>query len=490
MTRQARDTADPAHLSANRVTRSATRRFVRAVCFGPGGDHVMTDDGERSVEEANLVATSVLVGQDFIQRDRTEAGPVGLADRVEAGTADTDIANTQVFLVLPAVMAEAKVQPPLAGRFSAQQSVGREVLDTPPAEEVVMIRIGSKRPRATRKSADQRGQQMKICVRIKEVAGSGCFHPDVFHPLFNLFADVITVHRVQWGLFRTRTARLACGAPAYRLLLPPVRPTEPQASRNAGCRDSQIVARRSVVQPPDFHHAQQCRRGHTTATRWTGPSRPDTVVQISTAEYKITPLKKAARELLGYPHPRRVPRGVYAEQAIGISTDEFTRAKDSGLRFLRNVFPLIDLGFDRARCMEFLAERGFGETVKSACVGCPFHGNAGWRWVRDNDPEGWAEAVEFDRAIRHGYPHATKQGQELRGQYFLHRSCLPLDQVDLETPMKSRTAQRLRLISTDSAHGVEEDGDPDGCSPWSCRSGEPVATAETHAGEGNHRRAA
>jgi site-specific recombinase XerD len=94
------------------------------------------------------------------------------------------------------------------------------------------------------------------------------------------------------------------------------------------------------------------------------------VVQISTSEYKIIPLKKAARELLGYPHPRRVPRGVYAEQAIGISTDEFIRAKGSGLRFLHNVLPLIDLGFDRIRCMEFLAERGFGETVKSACVGC------------------------------------------------------------------------------------------------------------------------
>jgi hypothetical protein len=209
-----------------------------------------------------------------------------------------------------------------------------------------------------------------------------------------------------------------------------------------------------------------------------------------TAEYKITPLKKAARELLGYPHPRRVPRGVYAEQAIGISTDEFTRAKDSGLRFLRNVFPLIDLGFDRDRCMEFLAERGFGETVKSACVGCPFHGNAGWRWVRDNDPDGWVEAVEFDRAIRHGYPHATKQGQELRGQYFLHRSCLPLDQVDLDAPTKSRGKKHLRLItseSTDAAvDSVEEDGDPDGCSPWSCRSGEPV-TAVDH---GHRERAA
>jgi hypothetical protein len=85
---------------------------------------------------------------------------------------------------------------------------------------------------------------------------------------------------------------------------------------------------------------------------------------------------------------------VYAEQAIGISADEFTRAKGSGLRFLRSVVPLIDLGLDRAWCMEFLAER---DTVKSACAGCPFHGDAGWRWVRDNDPDGWAEAVEFDR---------------------------------------------------------------------------------------------
>ncbi|MFD4636916.1 hypothetical protein ACFWN2_06350 [Lentzea sp. NPDC058436] len=80
-----------------------------------------------------------------------------------------------------------------------------------------------------------------------------------------------------------------------------------------------------------------------------------------TNEYKISPLKKAARELLGYPHPRRVPRGTYIEQAIGISTDEFARAKDSGVRYIRNVFPLIDLGWDRARCVDYLTEHGFGQ---------------------------------------------------------------------------------------------------------------------------------
>jgi hypothetical protein len=48
---------------------------------------------------------------------------------------------------------------------------------------------------------------------------------------------------------------------------------------------------------------------------------------------------------------------VYVEQAIGISTDEFARAKDSGVHYLRIVFPLIDLGWDRARCVEYLAEQ-------------------------------------------------------------------------------------------------------------------------------------
>lgn len=37
----------------------------------------------------------------------------------------------------------------------------------------------------------------------------------------------------------------------------------------------------------------------------------------------------------------------HIEHTIGISTDEFTRAKDSDVKYLRNVFPLIELGWDR-----------------------------------------------------------------------------------------------------------------------------------------------
>jgi hypothetical protein len=73
-------------------------------------------------------------------------------------------------------------------------------------------------------------------------------------------------------------------------------------------------------------------------------------------------------------------------------------------------------------------------------------------------------------AIRDGYPRATHQGQELRGRYFLHRSCQPLGDVDLDQPALT-TKRHLRLVT----NSAEEEDDPDGCSPWSCRSGPAVA---------------
>jgi hypothetical protein len=183
-----------------------------------------------------------------------------------------------------------------------------------------------------------------------------------------------------------------------------------------------------------------------------------------TSEYTIASLKEAARHLLGYPHPRRVPRGVYAEQAIRISTDEITRAKDSDVAYLRNAFPLIELDWDRTRCAEYLAKRGFGHTVTQRAWDAHSMGTRAGDGSAITTPTAGARRSNSTRAIRHGLPHATQQGQALRGQYFLHRSCRPLDQADLDPP--SQTGRHLRLVRHDSS----EAADPDGCSPWSCRS--------------------
>lgn len=198
-----------------------------------------------------------------------------------------------------------------------------------------------------------------------------------------------------------------------------------------------------------------------------------------TSEYKLKPIKAAVRHLLGYDHPKPVPRGMWAEQWIGISTDEFIRAKDSDVKYARNRFPLIEEGLSRRDCIRILHQHGYETTPKSACVGCPFHGNRQWRYMRDHQPEQWADAVAFDHAIRHGSASANAKGQPLRGEMYLHSSLLPLDEapIDRVTRGENRAAQlNLLDLAADMEAGVDVDGyDPEvgfeqGCGPWSCRS--------------------
>lgn len=190
-----------------------------------------------------------------------------------------------------------------------------------------------------------------------------------------------------------------------------------------------------------------------------------------TSEYKLAPINRKVRELLGAPGPdyRRVPRGQVAEQWIGFSTDETGRVSDrEPVLYLRPRYPLLELGMDRKACLRFLRSRGWDTVGKSACIGCPYHGNAQWRDLRDHHPEEWADAVAFDEAIRRG----GARGLPLDGQAFLHRSRVPLSIAPIDrvtrTEWRGRQGDLLDLLA--------EEGDPDGCSPYGCRSGVPVAT--------------
>jgi len=202
-----------------------------------------------------------------------------------------------------------------------------------------------------------------------------------------------------------------------------------------------------------------------------------------TSEYKLKPIKRQVRHLLGHPHPTRVPRGVYAEQWIGISRDEFHRAKDSGIGYLRSAFPLLDLtgaadgrtGWTRTDCIRYLKSAGWASTPKSACIGCPFHNNAAWRTLRDEHPDEWADAVDFDHAIRKGNARGTAKGKPLLGRAYLHRSCLPLDQAPIDRVTRGEWNNRQIDIFDAVADQLEEDDEPDGCSPWACRSDTPEA---------------
>ena len=191
-----------------------------------------------------------------------------------------------------------------------------------------------------------------------------------------------------------------------------------------------------------------------------------------TAEYKLAPIMRKCRELLGAAAPdfRRVPRGNVVTQWIGFSTDEIHRVNDRRDNlYSEKRYPLLELGMSRKDCQRYLKKHGWGDTAKSACIGCPFHGNAQWRELRDNHPEEWADAVEFDRLIRKG----GARGLPRNGEAFLHRSRLPLDIAPIDKVTAREYADR-QIDIFDELADLEEHGPADGCSPYGCRSGEPV----------------
>lgn len=156
-------------------------------------------------------------------------------------------------------------------------------------------------------------------------------------------------------------------------------------------------------------------------------------------------------------------KGVWAEQWVGFSTDEIGRVSTrADTRYSKSRHPLLELNMSRTQCEAYLKHHGWMSVEKSACIGCPFHGNSEWRRMRDTDPESWAEAIRFDKAYR--------TGPGLRHQRFLHISRLPLDQAPID---KIRPSEWQQDDFFDAVYDAElaENGDPDGCSPYACRSG-------------------
>lgn len=166
--------------------------------------------------------------------------------------------------------------------------------------------------------------------------------------------------------------------------------------------------------------------------------------RLCTSNYKIEPIERHIRELLGV---KRVPRGVAVEQLFGISLDEKYRAKPSPVSWVVRRWPLIfERPMTRADCLEWWKAHNYQTPPRSACIGCPYHSDYEWRDMKLNRPEEWADAVEFDRAIRGGV-------RGTREKCYLHSSLMPLEDVDLSTP---EDLGQLRLFDASWFPGCED----------------------------------
>ena len=135
-----------------------------------------------------------------------------------------------------------------------------------------------------------------------------------------------------------------------------------------------------------------------------------------TTHYKIHPIRRAVRKYF--------ENGVI--QWIGISTDEATRMRDSDVKYIENRYPLIELGMNRQDCIEWLVKHKYPVPEKSSCTFCPYHSDAHWLRLQQKYPKDFQQAVDYEREVQKLSAQVTSKVITP----YLHRSKIPLDQVD------------------------------------------------------------
>lgn len=143
-----------------------------------------------------------------------------------------------------------------------------------------------------------------------------------------------------------------------------------------------------------------------------------------TKEYKIDVVHQAVRRELGYIPRQRMKHK--CEMLIAMSLEETIRMRDSREKWITNKYPLIfDVPMHRQQSIDYVASFGLGPPPRSSCMMCPFRSNSEWRHLREAEPHNFAKVLAFDDSIR--------ELPRMHSQTFLHRSCKPLREVDLDT---------------------------------------------------------
>lgn len=114
-----------------------------------------------------------------------------------------------------------------------------------------------------------------------------------------------------------------------------------------------------------------------------------------TEDWKIKPIRRFLQRVRGKET---------VDQWLGISVDEIERAGVSQVKYIRHVYPLLDLGMTRADCADWLVKNNLPIPPKSACVFCPFHNRRAWAEQKRAGGSDWEISLQVDQLIRDARP--------------------------------------------------------------------------------------
>ncbi len=144
-----------------------------------------------------------------------------------------------------------------------------------------------------------------------------------------------------------------------------------------------------------------------------------------TREYKIDVVAQQIRSLLGLKKGERAAGKYRVEQWMGISVDEVQRASPSRIKWITSRWPLLfDKPMRRYEIKAWMAANGFPIPGKSACTFCPYRKAVEYAKWREDEPEVFEEACQWDDLIR---SKGTMKG--FRGQQYIWRELTPLREL-------------------------------------------------------------
>ncbi len=150
------------------------------------------------------------------------------------------------------------------------------------------------------------------------------------------------------------------------------------------------------------------------------------IMRQCTNDYKIRPLRK---------YLQKIRNGEKVKLWIGISLDEIERITTSNVKYIENVYPLIDAKIRISDIIKYFKDNDLPEPSKSACLICPFHSDNYWKAFKSKYPDEFEKACKFDEAIRI-YPNLSRKT-------FLSKHLKPLREIDFE---QQQTLQFPELI--------------------------------------------
>lgn len=147
--------------------------------------------------------------------------------------------------------------------------------------------------------------------------------------------------------------------------------------------------------------------------------------RVCTADYKVSMIEKTQRKLAGV---KRAEKNVVVTSYIGISLDEASRMKPSRVKWSVNKYPLIDLRMNRLDCLIWMKKNGYKEPPRSACVFCPYHSDKEWIRLKNEEPDEFNRAVEFEKKLQ----ETKSKTENIISIPYLHPSRVNLGDINFD----------------------------------------------------------